>query len=359
MVRIQKNISLKNLSNYRIGGPASFFAEVKNPEELSQVLKDRKKLENPKIFVLGEGTNVLFKDSGFDGLVIKNKINGIKILDDRESKSSSFAKASKDKQRVKGSESQRVKVGAGVLLEDLLAFCIENSLSGFQWAGGLPGTLGGAVRGNAGAFGGEIKDNIIEVESLDSSTLEIKKRSVNQCKFGYRTSVFKSQKESEFKRVRESKSQSEKESESKRAAVQEIIISATLSLTKRNRDDIASKIQEKIDYRNLKHPLEYPNIGSIFKNIPVEKVPQKILKQLRDSIKNDPFPILPTAKLLAVASLKGKRQGGAMVSKKHPNFIINFNNATSEDVKTLIHKLKEIIKSKYGIELEEEISNLG
>jgi len=326
MLSIQKDVSLKNFSNYRIGGRAKYFLEVSSLLELKEGFAKWKKIsETLPIFILGAGTNVLIGDKGFDGLVIHNKIKDIKIV---------------------GSESQgvKVRVGAGVLMEDLLAFCIKNSLSGFEWAGGLPGTLGGAIRGNAGAFKGEIKDNIAEVTSLGIKTQQIKKRSLKDCKFEYRSSVFKNQ--------------SEEESGSQRAGAKEIIIEAILSLKRGNKSDIENQTKEKIEYRRERHPLEFPNIGSIFKNISLEKVSQKLLKQLKDSIKNDPFPILPTAKLLALAGLKGKKQGEAMVSEKHPNFIVNLGSATSEDVLKLISQIKNIIKNKYGIELEEEITLL-
>ncbi|OGK36794.1 UDP-N-acetylenolpyruvoylglucosamine reductase [Candidatus Roizmanbacteria bacterium RIFCSPHIGHO2_12_FULL_41_11] len=339
-MRIQKNIPLKNFSNYRIGGRAKYFLKVSSVEDLIEGLKQWEEYRiSPTLevglFILGGGTNILISDKGFDGLVIHPKIKSIKNQSGKESKS------------------QRLIVGGGVLIEDLLNYCIENCLSGLEWAGGLPGTLGGAVRGNAGAFRGEIKDNVVEVTSLDIKTLKIKKRSHLECQFEYRSSVFKSQgeKESERKRVGESESQSGKETE--------VIVSAVLKLTKGNRDNIEKEINEKIEYRRQRHPLEYPNIGSIFKNMPIEKVPQKLLEQLKDSIKNDPFPVLPTAKLLAVAGLKGKKAGGAMVSWKHPNFIVNLGTATSEDVQKLINQIKEIIKAKYNLELEEEITYLN
>lgn len=312
MVSIQKDVSLKDFSNYKIGGLAKYFFKISNIDELVEGLKEwGGNSKESTVFVLGAGTNLLIDDRGFGGLVIHPKIKFIKKQD-------SF-----------------LRVGAGVLLEDLLNYCSKNSLSGLEWAGGLPGTLGGAIRGNAGAFRGEIKDNIVEVTSLDIKTQKNKKRSNAQCDFRYRSSIFK-----------------------KGEGENEIIISAKLKLKNGDKNLIREKINEKINYRKSRHPLEYPNIGSIFKNIPVGKVPKKLLEQLKDSIKNDPFPLLPTAKLLAVAGLKGKRVGGAMVSSKHPNFIVNFNNATFEDVKTLIEQIKEIIKEKYAIELEEEITIL-
>ena len=319
-MRIQKNIPLKNFSNYRIGGRAKYFLKVSSVEDLIEGLKQWEEYRiSPTLevglFILGGGTNILISDKGFDGLVIHPKIKSIKNQCGKESKS------------------QRLIVGGGVLIEDLLNYCIENCLSGLEWAGGLPGTLGGAIRGNAGAFGGEVKDNITEVESLNTQTLEIKKRINKDCDFDYRTSIFK---------VGEGE--------------KDIIISAVLKLKNGDKNLIKKNMEEKIKYRKNRHPLKYPNIGSIFKNIPIGKVPQKLLEQLKSSIKNDPFPILPTAKLLALAGLKGKWAGGAMVSRKHPNFIVNLGRATSQDVQKLIKEIKKIIKNKYGVELEEEIT---
>ncbi len=316
MVFIQKDVSLKNFSNYKIGGKARYFLEVSNLSELKEGLGKWKRIsEILPIFILGAGTNVLISDKGFNGLVIHPKIRFIEKTPSTGSK-------------------QIISAGSGVLIEDLLVDSVKNSLSGLEWAGGLPGTLGGAIRGNAGAFRGEIKDNIVEVTSFDTKTLKIEKRGLRDCGLDYRSSVFKG---------REG----------------EVIISALLKLKKGNKKDIKNEIKEKVKYRENRHPLEYPNIGSIFKNIPIEKVPKKLLKELSSSIKDDPFPILPTAKLLAISGLKGKKAGGAMVSEKHPNFIVNFDNASSADVKTLIYKVTKIIMDKYAITLEEEITYLG
>ena len=334
MVSIQKDVSLKDFSNYKIGGPAKYFLEVSNLDELIEGFIQWEKISKAlPIFVLGAGTNLLIGDRGFGGLVIHNKIKDIKILSEKDTKS----------QRIKESKSQRIRVGAGVLMEDLLNFCVQNCLSGLEWAGGLPGTVGGAVRGNAGAFGGEIKDGVYQVESVSTYEVseaaasqvrkQVRKRKNSECKFRYRSSIFK-------------------DGEGKN----EIIISVELKLQKGDKDLITKQIEEKIEYRKNRHPLEYPNIGSIFKNIFIEKVPQKLLEQLKDSIKDDPFPILPTAKLLAVAGLKGKKVGGAMVSQKHPNFIVNLDNATFRDVLDLIREVKSLIYKKYQIELEEEIT---
>lgn len=304
-MNLQKNVLLKNYSNYKIGGPARLFVEVSSVDELKEVLSA---LRNEKIFVLGSGTNVLISDEGFDGLVIFNKIEEIER------------------------ERDNLIVGSGVLIKDLLDFCIENSLSGIEWAGGLPGTIGGAVRGNAGAFKGETKDNVVEVESLNLKTLSEKIRNNAQCKFVYRNSIFKSGEGST-----------------------EFITHVVLGFTLGDKEEIKKKIAQKIDYRNNRYPMNYPNIGSTFKNIPLDSLSDELQKEFSAIVKTDPFPVVPTTKLLALCDLKGKRVGGAMISDKHPNFIVNIDNATSEDIKALIEIAKQAVKEKYNLILEEEI----
>ncbi len=324
MVNLKKDVPLRQLSNFKIGGHAHYFVEIKSTKELIGSLKLWKKISSDfsqnkqKIFVLGGGTNLLIDDKGFDGLVIQNRIGDIKIL---------------NKTNNEELITKKILVGAGVEISELLESCIKNSLLGLEWAGGLPGTIGGAVRGNAGAFGGEIKDSISEVTSLNAQTLRILKRKNKDCQFGYRSSFFKRN--------------------------GEIILSVVLSLKKGDRNEIARKIQEKIEYRKNRHPLEYPNIGSIFKNTDVKNAPKELVKEFASSIKNDPFPVLPTAKILATVGLLGKRVGYAMVSRKHPNFIVNLGHAKSSDVLELITQIKKIIKSKYKINLEEEITILA
>lgn len=305
-----QNIPLKKHSNYKIGGPADYFYEFKSKEELTNALNRWKEIEpnNKNILILGKGTNILFSDDGYRGLVLKDEISFIE------------------------KEGEIIKAGSGVLISNLLDYCVQNSLSGLEWAGGLPGTVGGAVRGNAGAFGGETKDNVIETESINLETLQIKKRNNSKCLFGYRQSVFKNG-----------------------DGKNEVILSAKFKLKKGEQKEIKQKTQEKIDYRISKHPLDLPNIGSIFKNIPIDKVPKDILEKFRSSIKQDPFPVLPVAKLIAASSLIGKIIGGAQISPKHPNFIVNLNNAKSEDVLALIEIVKKEIKEKFNISLEEEV----
>lgn len=303
---IQENIPLTQHCNYKIGGPAHYFCDATTEEEIrSAILFAREK--RVQIFILGSGTNLLFADDGFDGLVLKPNLKTIMLHGDV------------------------VEVGAGALVSDLLNFTIAQSLSGLEWSGGLPGTVGGAVRGNAGAFKGEIKDRIVSVDSLDVDTLENLRRDNPACRFGYRSSIYKEK------------------------GGKEIILSAQIRLEKGDPKKISARIQEKINYRVQRHPMEFPNTGSTFKNVDLNHVPEKWRQAFTSHIKMDPFPVIPTAFLITEAGLKGTRSGGAMVSPKHANFIINADNAKSADVKSLIAIVKQRVFEEFEIRLEEEI----
>ena len=241
----ERNVKLNKLTSFKIGGKARFFKEAKTIEELVQSV-NKARAENLPLFVLGGGTNILGDDSGFDGLVLRPTIGTLR------------------------KNELEVTVGAGVLMADLLQFTIFHGFSGLEWAGGLPGTLGGAVRGNAGAFGGEIKDLVKEVLSLDTETSELIRRNNNECEFNYRTSVFKTN-------------------------GREIIIEIILSLSSGEAESIRNSIENKISYRREKHPMEHPNAGSVFKNVPIVKYPNLDLERFNHVIKHDPFPVIPTA----------------------------------------------------------------
>lgn len=308
-VKILEGVPLDRYSNYRIGGPARYFCDATNEEEIRAAVLFAREQKLP-LFILGGGTNLLISDKGFQGVILKPSLTQLEA------------------------QGETVSVGAGVMVADLLKFTIEHSLSGLEWAGGLPGTVGGAVRGNAGAFRGEIKDRILSVESFDIQTLETTSRDNAACKFGYRSSIFK-----------------EKDG-------REIILSAKIRLEKGDTAKIAAAIQEKINYRLERHPMEYPNIGSTFKNVDLNLVPKIWRDAVAKVVKIDPFPVVPTAYLISEAGLRGTQHGGAMVSQKHPNFIVNLGNATAADVEYLIGAVKERVYEKYGIRLEEEIQRV-
>ncbi|MDE2020503.1 MAG: UDP-N-acetylmuramate dehydrogenase [Patescibacteria group bacterium] len=305
MIRFEENVPLKDVVAYRIGGAARYFFSAATAEDVQEAVHEAAGRKLP-VFILGAGTNLLVGDEGFPGLVIKISI------------------------RTLSAEGGLVRAGAGVEMRELLEFAAAKGLSGLEWAGGLPGTVGGAVYGNAGAFGGEMKDSIARVESFDVATRTTVQRSSGECHFGYRSSAFKERRG------------------------KEIVLEAAFRLSPGDPAAIARAIAEKVSYRRERHPLEYPNIGSIFKNVPVEQAPEAVRAAAQAVIKQDPFLVIPAAYLISEAGLKGERAGGAEVSPKHPNFIVNRGGAAAADVKALIAKVKRTVKSKFGVELEEE-----
>jgi len=302
----KENVSLSEFASYKIGGPARYFFEAKTTDELKNAVEKAKK-RNLEFLVIGSGTNFLIGDEGYPGLVIKPAIDFM------------------------NNSGNEISVGAGALMSGLVAFSITRGLSGLEWAGGLPGTVGGAIRGNAGAFGGEIKDSVKKIRSLNISTLEEIERNASDCDFGYRYSIFKN------------------------PSNKEIIISAAFSLIKGDPGKIENSVKEKISYRQERQPLEYPNAGSIFKNVDLKKIPESQFVRFENAVKKDPFPVVPAAYIISEAGLKGISFGGAMISPKHPNFIVNISNAKASDVKNLIELIKKEVKNKFGIVLEEEI----
>ena len=156
-------------------------------------------------------------------------------------------------------------------------------------------------------------------------------RSGGECRFGYRTSIFKE------------------------LGGREIVTAAALTLARGAPEAIRAAMNERVAFRKLKHPLEYPNAGSVFKNVPFASVPDARRSALEKVVKTDPFPVVPAAYLISEAGLKGARHGGAEISAKHPNFIINTGGATCADIEALITRVKETVRTAFDIELEEEI----
>jgi len=284
---IQKNVPLASHATFKIGGPAKYFYTAKTKEDLIRVMRAAKKI-NLSFFILGGGSNLLVSDKGFEGLVIKTN-NKQKTV----------------KKNVIFSES-------GALLSNLVTLALETELSGLEWAIGIPGTLGGAIRGNAGAFGESMKDIIKEVEAFDGKTEKIKILKNENCQFDYRESIFKKNKNL-------------------------IILSAKIELKKGEKKEIEKKMKENLDYRKKTQPLNFSSAGSIFKNPPGHFAGELIEK----------------------CGLKGRKIGEAQISKKHANFIENLGKAEAEDVRKLINLIKEKVKENFGVELKEEIQFLG
>lgn len=303
-IKLQNNVILANFTTFKIGGTAKYFIKAKNQKEIIDAVKWAKKRNLP-FFVLGNGSNVLFSDDGFEGLVINVRCSKFEI------------------------RGKKIIAEAGCPLQKLVQETIKKSLAGLEWAAGIPGTLGGAIYGNAGAFSKEIKDVVEKVKILElkNSELRIKELKNKDCKFGYRESVFKKKKKL-------------------------IILEAILKLKKGDKKKLKEKVKKILKIRKEKQPLEYPSAGSVFKNVPLKKIPKKIQKKFKDKIKNG---FLPAAVLIETAGLKGKKIGGAKISEKHANFIINIKNAKAKDVLALINLTKRMVYQKFKSKLKEEV----
>ena len=281
------NILLKDYTSFKIGGPAKYFFKVKTRQDLIKKIQMAKELNLP-FFILGGGSNLLVSDDGYEGIVIKMEESNISC-------------------QINLPE-HKITAQAGMKLADLVKFSVEKNLTGLEWAVGIPGTVGGAIRGSIQAFKKSISETIESVEALDVSKLEVKSYKTKDCKFDYKESIFKENKNL-------------------------IILSCVFKLEKGNKEEIKKKIEYFLDYRKKNHPLDFPSAGSIFKNLEDKKVWE----------------------LIKECGLEGKRIGNAQISKKHSNFIINLGNASSKDVLDLINLAKKQVKNKFGIEIEEEI----
>lgn len=306
---IKQNILLKNYTTFKIGGPSRYFFLAKNKEDLIGAIGAAKKLNIP-FFILGNGSNLLVSDNGFSGLVIKMANNYYKIA------------------------GNKIYVGAGVLLSQLVCGSAAKNLSGLEWASGIPGSIGGAIRGNAGAFGSSMAAVIRSVEALElKSKLTLKRFKLKDCQFSYRNSIFKNNPNL-------------------------IILSCELQLEKAGKRKIAGRLKEYAKYRRERQP-QGASAGSVFKNVAAKKISPSFFKKFpeaKEAIKKD---FLPAGYLIAQCGLGGKKNGGAEISKKHSNFIVNFNNAKAQDVLKLIKLAKQKVKNKFVIQLKEEIQLLG
>ncbi|MDO8424472.1 MAG: UDP-N-acetylmuramate dehydrogenase [bacterium] len=302
---IKKNISLREYTTFKIGGKSRYFFLAETKEELVNAVRAAKKMKLG-FFILGAGSNLLVADKGFKGLIIKIK---------------------NDKHEIRNN---KILAGAGSNLGQLIAASAKNSLGGLEWASGIPGTVGGSIRGNAGAFGSSMADAVESVEVLDSKNLKFKIYKSKDCRFGYRQSIFKKKKNL-------------------------IIFSATFKLQKEEKEKISKKIKEYLDYRKERHPKD-PSAGSVFKNLKFESFGSKlILKNFPELLQFKEKGSIPAAFLISQCGLQGKRIGDVKVSEQHANFILNTGRGKARDVVKLIKLIKNEVKNKFGVILEEEI----
>lgn len=283
---LRENERLSAHCTFKIGGEARLYAIPQSVESTAWIVSEAKKL-GVKWFILGHGSNLLFDDAGFDGVIISTEaLNSITF------------------------DGNFVTAECGALLSKCAAMARDAGLSGMECLFGIPGSVGGAVYMNAGAYGGEMSDIVVSTTYLDTESMETREISGDAHGFGYRHSIFCDNKN--------------------------IVLQTKMSLKEGNIDEIAEKMNEYKRLRFEKQPLEYPSAGSTFKR----------------------YPGRYTAQMIDEAGLKGFSVGGAQVSEKHAGFVINKGGATSDDVLKLIETIKGKIYDLYGIEIETEVIHI-
>jgi len=307
---LKQNIPLAPLTTFKIGGPASFYIEVKVREDLIESINWAKK-NNYDYFIIGGGSNILISDSGFKGLIIR-LIN--------------------DEIYIKG---ERLECGAAARLPRVVRVAIGDSLTGLEWAISIPGTIGGAIRGNAGAYGEEICKSVETLEIYSTKNLKFYKVSRNDCEFNYRESIFKNQENL-------------------------IIWQVSLRLKKGNINEIDNLVEKYLNARERTQP-KLPNAGSVFKNISFEEIRNNNIKLAEKAMAEGVVinNYVPAGWLIDLLDIKGKTIGGAKISLEHANFIVNTGKASAENVITLISYIKQQVRDLLKIQLKEEIQYLG
>lgn len=308
MVNIQENISLAPFTTFRIGGPAKYFAAVADEGELAQALRYAREREL-SVFILGGGSNILFSDQGFDGLVVKIENGSIE------------------------QSGNQFKASAGTKLTDVVSFACAHGLAGVENLAGIPGSLGGAVRGNAGAFGAEIGNVVTGVTAFNRDTLEVKMYSKQECGFSYRKSFFKQHPEW-------------------------LVFSVEMEFVPGDKGVLEKTAVEIVAKREAKHPQAALCAGSFFMNPSVndEKLRQEFERESGLVCKDDK---LPAGWLIDHVGLRGKKVGGAMISEIHPNYLINAGGATAEEVIMLSSLVKQKVRTQLGVQLQEEVQMVG
>lgn len=294
---------MRHHTTIRIGGPAEYFFEAKTPDELVTALQIAHELELP-VLLLGGGSNLLVSDEGFKGLVIKNSCCKIEF----------------------DSTAAHVECGADFL--EFIYMCRDRSLAGLEYAAGIPGSVGGALYGNAGCYGQDIGSITIEctIATMDGSKVET--HPAKWFEFEYRDSRLKREPHA--------------------------LLSCLLQLERSDRDEIDRVIEEKLEIRRVKHPqwrIE-PTAGSYFKNLPPDW-------QLPDAKHSPGTRRVAAGQLLDQLECRGLRVGDAMVFEKHANIIVNAGRATAKEVLQLAEIMKARVREKFGVELEEEVMFLG
>lgn len=318
-MQVYKNVLLSTILWYQIGGIAKTVIDVFSKDDVIEALEFVKANNIQKVFVLGLGSNLLFPDDGYDGAIIRFQMQ-------------------EDGQGVGFLEGGIVESFAGEFLDSVIQAQFELGLVGLEWAGGLPGTVGAAVRGNVGAFGGEIKDSFVKAHCIrlatDGSYEEVT-LTRDEMEFAYRSSKVKQEKL--------------------------IVVSAQFQLregTQQELLDAHEKYYENITYRQDKHPLDYPNCGSVFKNVSKKEEVDRIIESwgnIKEMVDGKWHGKVSMGYVIDRLGLKGLREGNAQISEKHQNFIVNLGGAKAADVKRIITQVEEEMQESFGFTPEIEI----
>ena len=281
-IKILEQEPMQKHTTFRVGGAAKYFAMPKNTEEIQTLIAYCRE-QKLTYYVLGNGSNVLFTDDGYDGMIIQigSAMSTIQVA------------------------GNSMYVQAGAILAKTAKLAYEEGLTGMEFAAGIPGSVGGAVVMNAGAYGGEMKDIVAYVDVL-STDGELRRYTGDEMGFGYRHSIIDADK---------------------------IVVGVGLTLDKGDKTAILDRMNELAEARRSKQPLEYPSAGSTFKR------PEGYF----------------AAKLIDDSGLRGYRVGGAMVSDKHCGFVVNVDHASSADVLAVMKHVEEVVKEKYNVTLEPEV----
>lgn len=284
---VKVNEPMKKHTTFRVGGPADYFLTPEDVGQVQEIVIFLKK-NNVPYYIVGNGSNLLVGDLGYRGAIIQiyQKMNQIRT------------------------EGEYIYADAGALLSKIAAEALSKELTGFEFASGIPGTLGGAVMMNAGAYGGEMK-HVIQEATVLTKNGEIVTRTVDEMELAYRSSIF-----------------------SKNG---DIVLSAVLKFEKGKKESIRARMDELKEQRVTKQPLEYPSAGSTFKR------PEGYF----------------AGKLIQDAGLRGFQVGGAQVSEKHCGFVINKDHATAADIVSLMEQVSDKVEAQFGVRLEPEVKRLG
>lgn len=302
---VQEQVELAGYTRFGIGGPADLFAETSSAEAFAEAVAACRQCAIP-VYFLGDGSNVIISDAGYRGLILRFvakslQRNGTKIIAD-----------------------------AGAPLEELVNFSTDAGLKGLETLARIPGSVGAAIYGNAGAYGHSISERVESVEFFDGTA--VGRLSNQECEFEYRGSVFKRHKDW-------------------------IIFRACLDLEPGDRQELRGRVAEITAIRDEKFPPAMRCAGSIFKNLHIKDLPQEVVSQVPERVIREGK--IPSAYFLEQVGAKGMRRGGIEIASYHANLIYNAGGGTAAQLRELIQELKSRVRERYGIEVEEEVQYVG